>query len=204
MESDAMGEEPDQADLPDTGQSQSPLLPAAADYAALDRLVRVVLDARMVRKNLRELRDATATSNASREALAADRAAFDQYTDQAKAALAKREHAVVSRETAAQIAEEGVRERELGLIEQAAELRRQDMILRRRILLVARLDAPGPLQDFPSWKQISAELLNAEQLDLVDEAEAVTERPAGLPAAVTLTRTTYRTGRRSARRVEAS
>jgi hypothetical protein len=203
-ESDAMSEESDQAGLPDIGQSQSPPVPEAAFRAAFD-LIALAADPRAFKARLRGLHEALSAVDQAHKKLVAAQSEFAVYEEKTRGKLGEREAAVRGREVAASVAEETLRERERGLIEQAAEIRRQDMILRRRVMTLARLDAVNErMQALPTWKQIASELLNVEQLDLVDEAEAVTVQPDGLPAAVTLTQTFHRAGRRSTRRVEAS
>jgi hypothetical protein len=173
-------------------------LPAPADFIAVNRLIGLILDPRIARKTLRELREAVTASNTAREALQRERQSFEEHARKTTAELEERTKAAAAREVAAHLAEEGVRDREHGLIEQSAELRRQDTILRRRVIVLARLDAPGPLQDMPSWRQIAAELLAVED-NPEPEMDTVIVRPDGMPPNVSLTRSVP-TGRRSARR----
>ena len=198
-----MSEESDQAGLPEIGQPQSPPAPEAAFRAAFD-LIALAADPRAFKARLRGLHEALSAVDQAHKKLVAAQSEFAVYEENTRGKLGEREAAVRGREAAASVAEETLRDRERGLIEQAAELRRQDMILRRRVMTLARIEAVNErMQALPTWKQIASELLNVEQLDLVDEAEAVTVQPDGLPAAVTLTQTFHRAGRRSTRRVQA-
>jgi hypothetical protein len=198
-----MSEESDQAGLPDIGQSQSPPVPEAAFRAAFD-LIALAADPRAFKARLRGLHEALSAVDQAHKKLVAAQSEFAIYEEKTRGKLGEREAAVRGREVAASVAEQTVHERQADLVAQGAALRREDAILKRRIMLLARLDAPGPLQDTPTWKEIAGELLNADQLDLVDEAESITERLAGMPENVTLTQTFHRAGRRSTRRVEAS
>jgi hypothetical protein len=203
MEIDTMGEESDQAELPDTGQSPSPPVPEAA-FTTLTDLLAIIADPREHKRRLRGYHEALTAADEAQRRLLSAQTEFSVHEDKTRTQLKEREVAVRAREVAASVAEETLREHQAGLVKQGAEIRRQDLILRRRVMVLARLDAVDErMQSLPSWKQISAELLNAEQLDLADEAEAVTERPAGIPENVTLTQTMHRGGRRSARRVSA-
>jgi hypothetical protein len=195
-ETGVMSEEPVEQPVPSA--------PAPDAFAALFNLLALIADQRAFKTRLSGLSRALEAVTSGEKKLAAARAAFDAHEASARAELGKREQAVRAREVAASVAEETLREHQADLVKQGAEIRRQDLILRRRVMVLARLDAVDErMQSLPSWKQISAELLNAEQLDLADEAEAVTEQPAGLPPGVTLTQTMHRGGRRSARRVSA-
>jgi hypothetical protein len=166
--------------------------------------IAVAADPREARKRLKGYYGALTAADAAQKNLLAAASEFEAFRSTAADALAARERAVRGREVKVSVAEENLRDRERGLIEQASELRRQDMILRRRVMTLARIEAVDErMQSLPGWKQISAELLNAEQLDLADEAEAVTERPEGMPENVTLSQTFHRAGRRSTRRVAA-
>jgi hypothetical protein len=203
MESGEMSEELDQAESTDIGQSQSPPVPEAAFRAVLD-LIALVASPRDFKQRVRGYHEALVAADAAQKRLLSAQTEFAVHEEKTLAKLGEREAAVRAREAAVSVAEQTVHERQADLVAQGAALRREDAILKRRIMLLARLDAPGPLQGMPSWKEIAGELLNAEQLDLVDEAEAVTVQPDGMPAAVTLTQTFHRAGRRSTRRVEAS
>jgi hypothetical protein len=198
-----MSEESDQAGLPDIGQSQSPPVPEAAFRAAFD-LIALAADPRAFKARLRGLHEALSAVDQAHKKLVAAQSEFEVYQTKVRAELDERVKRVAAREAAARDAGETLRDREAELVRQFAELRRADAILKRRTMVLGRLDAPGPLQDTPTWKEIAGELLNADQLDLVDEAESITERLAGMPENVTLTQTFHRAGRRSTRRVEAS
>jgi hypothetical protein len=203
MENDAMGE-----DLNETATEPSGVPPPAvteAAFSVLTDLLAVIADPREARKRLRGYHEALVAADEAQKRLLSAQSEFAVHEEKTRGKLGEREAAVRAREVAVSTTEETLRERERGLIEQAAEIRRQDMILRRRVMTLARLDAVNErMQALPTWKQIASELLNAEQLDLVDEAEAVTGRLAGMPENVTLTQTFHRAGRRSTRRVEAS
>ena len=194
-------------DLNETATEPSGVPPPAvteAAFSVLTDLLAVIADPREARKRLRGYHEALVAADAAQKRLLSAQTEFAVYEEKTRGKLGEREAAVRAREVAVSVAEQTVHERQADLVAQGAALRREDAILKRRIMLLARLDAPGPLQSMPSWKEIAGELLNAEQLDLVDEAEAVTARPDGMPAAVTLTQTFHRAGRRSTRRVEAS
>jgi hypothetical protein len=201
MDNQMNGDEPDEAGVEQPGAPPSPATEAAFRIA-LD-FIAVAADPREARKRLKGYYGALTAVDAAQKNLVAASSEFEAFRSKAADDLAAREQAVRGREVKVSVAEEGLREREADLSRRYAEHQRADTILKRRVMLLARLDAPGPLQSTPSWKQISAELFNAEQLDLADEAEAVTEQPAGLPENVTLTRTFHKR-RQSARRVEAS
>jgi hypothetical protein len=197
MTDNTMSEESDQAGLPG---APTPPATEAAFRIALD-FIAVAADPREARKRLKGYYGALTAADAAQKNLLAAASEFEAFRSTAADALAARERAVRGREVKVSVAEENLRDRERGLIEQASELRRQDMILRRRVMTLARIEAPGPLQEFPGWKQISADLLNVE-LDLVDEAEVAIERVEHAPADSTLRRATYHP-RRSTRRVSA-
>jgi hypothetical protein len=198
MESDAMGETA-------TEPSGAPLgaVPEAAAFTALTDLLAVIADPREHKRRLRGFHEALTAADAAQRQLLSAQSEFAVHEEKTGAQLKEREAAVRAREVAVSVAEQTVHERQADLVAQGAALRREDAILKRRIMLLARLDAPGPLQSMPSWKEIAGELFAAERLDLVDEAEVATERPDGMPAAVTLTQTFHKAGRRSARRVQA-
>jgi len=201
MDNSTVSEEPvDQAELPG---APTPPATEAAFRIALD-FIAVAADPREARKRLKGYYGALTAADAAQKNLVAASSEFEAFRSKAADDLAAREQAVRGREVKVSVAEQTVHERQADLVAQGAALRREDAILKRRIMLLGRLDAPGPLQDTPTWKEIAGELLNADQLDLVDEAESITERLAGMPEDVTLTQTFHRAGRRSTRRVEAS
>jgi signal transduction histidine kinase len=198
-------QEPDQAEPVDTGpQPQSPLLPAPADFIAVNRLIGLILDPRIARKTLRELREAVTASNTAREVLQRERENFDEHERIVRAELTKREQSAVARETAAIKAEASAAERERGLIERGAALRREDLILKKRIAVLAGFshEMNVPLRAPMSWRDVAAELMQAADL-VADkpEMEAVTERVEHAPADSTLRRTRYQPRARSMRRV---
>jgi hypothetical protein len=179
-------------------------VPEAAAFTTLTDLLAVIADPREHKRRLRGLHEALVAADAAQRQLLSAQSEFAVHEEKTRAQLKEREAAVRAREVAVSVAEQTVHERQADLVAQGAALRREDAILKRRTMVLGRLDAPGPLQDTPTWKEIAGELLNADQLDLVDEAESITERLAGMPEDVTLTQTFHRAGRRSTRRVEAS
>jgi hypothetical protein len=203
MENDAMGEDLNETAAEPSGVP-SPAVTEAAAFTALTDLLAVIADPREHKRRLRGYHEALVAADEAQKRLLSAQSEFEVYQTKVRAELTKREQSAVVRETAAIRAEASAAERGRGLIEQAAELRRADAILKRRTMVLARLDAVDErMQALPTWKEISGALLNAESLDLVDEMDAVTEQPAGMPAAVTLTQTFHRAGRRSTRRLPA-
>jgi hypothetical protein len=190
----------------DVDRSEAEQLTPATESAfeLFKNLLALVANEKAFKVRLAGLHRALQAADETHKKLVAAQTEFAVYEEKTRGKLGEREAAVRAREVAVSVAEQTVHERQADLVAQGAALRREDAILKRRIMLLARLDAPGPLQDTPTWKEIAGELLNAEQLDLVDEAESITERLAGMPENVTLTQTFHRAGRRSTRRVEAS
>jgi hypothetical protein len=195
----------DQVESSDIGEvAHAPHLPTAADFIAVDRLIRLILDPRIARKTLRDLRESVTASNAAREALQRERQSFDEHARQTAAELEGLTKTAASREVAAHLAEEGLRERQADLAARGAALDRENSILKRRIAVLAGFshEMDVPLRAKMSWRDVAAELMQAAEL-VVDEPEmeAVTERVEHTPIGSTLTRTRYQPRARSMRRV---
>jgi hypothetical protein len=203
MENDAMDDERDPNET-DVDQSEADHLTPATESAfeLFKNLLALVANEKAFKVRLAGLHRALAAADEAQKRLLSAQSEFAVYEENARGKLGEREAAVRGREVAVSVAEQTVHERQADLVAQGAALRREDAILKRRTMVLGRLDAPGPLQDMPSWKEIAGELLNAESLDLVDEAEVAIERVEHAPADSTLRRATYHP-RRSTRRVSA-
>jgi hypothetical protein len=192
----------DQDQAQDQSVSGTPA-PTADAFLQVFALIDLVRNEAAFHRKLRGLAKALESANAAQKQLVVAASEFEAYQTKTRAELDERETAVRAREVAAYTSELELKERAASLPARYREVSRQEARLKEHLILLAGLDAPGPLQSEPSWYRIG-EALMAEHPRPEPEFETVTVRPADAPEGSTLTQTFHRPYKRSARRAEAS
>ena len=161
-------------------------------FAAVLTILAAAADPKATARHVRQLESAKAAADAALADLAGQSEKFRAYEATTRAELEAKTEALGKREVALHVAEGDLKRREVALAAATEGLSQREMRAKRRLMALAGIEEPGPLQDKPTWRMLANELLQIERdphYPAADVDGVETVRPDFVPAASTLTQT---------------